>query len=221
MTEFEIQKTAAHIEARLTAVVGKVFLIVMGLIVVISAALDSKATYRWAWLACGAIPLGLAVYWIIIDKRVKAPDEELEDLLVDASKKIRRAGSMPRLIEEYRVSGADELTLCRIRNAPHLLGHQGQKKLSIGIALSAAGLILGLAGIILVMWKGDPLDKHVLKYGFLGAGLGLGYIAQGLRFKWCARRFHATEKPPVIKGAPPISSRAKETLATSEETTAA
>jgi hypothetical protein len=61
--------------------------------------------------------------------------------------------------------------------------------------------------MVLMMWKSGSLDMHLLKYGFIGAGLGMGYIAEGLRFKWCARRFPLLEKPPVVQGAPPISSQ--------------
>jgi len=196
MSHFDYER-AGRIEYRIFMCFGKAILIFLGLgFAAMPFLLRRNISSPWeSWLVA-LILLGLAVYWIYKDKPVPTPEEALEAMLIEASRKISTAGSLPRLVDEYRAKGADDLTLSRIRAAPRLLRELGRSNIANGVAFSGVGLIIGLGALLMSMWKGIA-SESLLKYGFIGAGLGLGHIAQGLRLKWCARRFRSLEKPPV------------------------
>jgi hypothetical protein len=196
-------------ENRFAACFGKATLIVFGLFFVAAPFLFRNVPSPWQFWLAALILLGLAVYWICKDKPVPTPEEELESLLIEASQKISAAGSLTRLVDQYRAKGADDLTFSRIRGAPRLLRERARNNIANGIVFSGVGLILGLGSMLMSMWKGIA-SESLLKYGFFGAGLGLGHIALGLRLKWSARRFRSSEKPPVAclpmeKPWPPVA----------------
>jgi hypothetical protein len=143
----------------------------------------------WGCWAFGLSFLGIAAFWIFTDKRVLTEEEEVERLLIEASRRFNRTGSMASLFDEYRNEGASDLTLGRISNAHEILCSRARERLRTGLILSGAGLLCVCASIAVWFWKSNQPELHLLKYGFLGAGAGLGHVCQGLRLHWHGRRF--------------------------------
>jgi hypothetical protein len=165
-------------------------LVGLGLFLIIATFAFKDPLKNWGFAAFGLAFLGLAALWIYTDKRVLTQEEEMEQLLIQASQRYQRAGSMAALLGEYRAEGASNFTLSRIRNARHLLRQRAQAVLRTGITISGVGLLFVCGSIIFLLWNGREPEIHLLKYGLLGAAAGLGHIGHGLLLRRHARRFH-------------------------------
>lgn len=142
MSNLYYDREAEEIERQIVFVVSKVFLIVVGLLFIIVPSLDPNVTHLRVWQVFGLLCVTSTVVWICTEKRVMTPREELESLLIEAAKRYARAGSIARLVEEYKARGADDLTLSRLRGAPRLLRERAEDKLSLGLIFSGLGTLV-------------------------------------------------------------------------------
>ena len=134
-----------------------------------------------SFLIWGLCCLFFAVVWMYWDRKRRrlAPDEVVDQFLLEIARRYRRTRSLNAIADEYRAAGASDDTLRLIRLAPEMLKTRAEAKVSLGVQLLVTGIFL--TGVAFVLSRTLGFSHYEVAVGAIGGGVG--FIIAGLRQK--------------------------------------